>query len=351
MKDNTRSKAEQLKEILLERIRQGVYPVGSKMPSIRELVKSEKMCKATVAQVLNSLNESRYIKLENRRAAKVLRCPAKYRIGLFYMISAMRNSYFWDEFFRGIRDEIRNNPGFELVEFFNPRYGRSFYPAEVDGTLVMGSNDVKALASDGSEITGHPMVYVYNCPDTGEFCGVTSDFSQAMQEYIRQMHLQGCRKIAYVRLKADNRASNNKLYWFRHTARKYNIETVEININFMSHYCEEIGSECKRLFSEKECIDGIILSTDHFAQPVLRAAYECGKKIPEDIKLAGVDNLSDSAFMTPALTSLEIDRYQQGKTAVKMMIRRILDPGAALEQRLFPAHPVYRESLKEKTDN
>lgn len=348
MKNNLESKAGQLKNILLERIRSGEYPVGSKMPSIRELVKSENMCKSTVAQVLNILNDSGYIKLEHRKAAKVMKRPAKYRIGLFYMLSGVKYNFFWGEFVRGIRDEIKRHPDFELTELFNPRRGCSFDPSGLDGTLIMGSKGIKAIAPDGTEIKDHPSVYVYTCPAEGDFRGVTSDFSQAIQEYIRQMHLQGCRRIVLVRRVEDNKSSNSKLFWFRYAAEKYNIKATEINLTDTNTAKAEIYREFLRLFAEKESVDGIIVTSDQYALPVYRAAHECGKKIPDDLKVAGVDNLSDGVYMTPSLTSLELDRYRQGEAAVRLLIKRILDPEAQFEQMIFPAHPVYRESLAKK---
>ena len=345
MNRTTPSKSGQLKEMLLDKIRSGEYPVGGKLPSVRELVKEYNMCKFTVSQVLGSLHEKGYIHLEHRRAAKVLRCPAKYRVGLFYMSSGIRYSFFWGEFLRGIHDEMKEHPEFELVELFNPGTGRSFDPSGVDGTLIMGSNDAKAAAANGKEITDHPMIYIYNCPQEGSFSGVTSDFSGVMQEYIRTMHSQNCRRVLFIDRIQNNSAAEDKLRCLRSAAEKYGVELRVLTFERSGDVKDTVFRRICELFNESGHPDGIILTSDQLAAPVFRAAHECGKKIPQEIKVAGIDNLSDGKFMSPSLTSVDLDRYDQGREAVRMLIDRIRDPKKPFEHKMFPAKIVYRESL------
>ena len=345
MHRTTPGKSGQLKEMLLDKIRSGEYPVGGKLPSIRELVKEYNMCKFTVSQVLGSLHEKGYIHLEHRRAAKVLRCPAKYRIGLFYMSSGIRYNFFWGEFFRGIHDEMKEYPEFELVELFNPKAGRCFDPSGVDGTLIMGSNDAKAVAANGKEITDHPMIYVYTCPQKGCFSGVTSDFSGVMQEYIRTMHSQRCRNILFIDRVQNNSAAKDKLHCLRSAAEKYGLELRVLTFERDGDIQDAVFSRVCELFNERATPDGIILTSDRLAAPVFRAAHECGKKIPQEVKVAGIDNLSDNKFMVPSLTSVDLDRYGQGREAVRMLTDRIRDPKKHFEYKRFPAKIIFRESL------
>lgn len=345
MKNSTQTKAEQLKNILLEKIRSGEYPVGSKLPSMRVLVKTYSMCKFTVAQVLNNMSEKGYILQENRRAAKVLKCPARYKIGLFYLSSEIQYKSFWGEFYRGIHDEVKTHSDFEIIDIIDTDFARRFDPAGLDGTLVMGSPGTRAVTANGVVAEDHPMVYVYNCPTDKKYCGVTSDFSEAMLQYISLMHSQGCRKIIYVNRMQNNNVTENKLKWLKHAAEMNNTAIEIMDFAPDDLIKENIYSKFLSLFSAENSIDGVILTSDKFAGPVFRAAYECGKNIPQDIKVASIDNLSDGAYMIPTLTTLELDRYAQGKAAAQMLIGKILEPDSVYGPRFFPAHPIFRESL------
>ena len=62
---------------------------------------------------------------------------------------------------------------------------------------------------------------------------------------------------------------------------------------------------------------------------------ELGKKIPEDIKIMGFDDIYISKYLNPELTTVRQDAYEMGRQAAGMLIRYI-DQGMPLTDRILP---------------
>ena len=48
-----------------------------------------------------------------------------------------------------------------------------------------------------------------------------------------------------------------------------------------------------------------------------------GLEIPEDISIIGLDNIALTEIVSPELTTIELERYKIGKTAMEMLLNRI----------------------------
>ena len=81
----------------------------------------------------------------------------------------------------------------------------------------------------------------------------------------------------------------------------------------------------------------------------MRAARRLGKRVPEDLAVVGFDNVPESAYYCPALTTIQQDQYNVGKVAVEEMTR-IVEAGwqglEAVEPKSIMLSPtlVVRES-------
>jgi DNA-binding LacI/PurR family transcriptional regulator len=65
--------------------------------------------------------------------------------------------------------------------------------------------------------------------------------------------------------------------------------------------------------------------------------YACqkGLRIPEDLGVVGFDNIAESAFFWPPLTTVQQDQYNVAKVAVEEIIKII----ESNRQRLEPSKP------------
>ncbi len=56
---------------------------------------------------------------------------------------------------------------------------------------------------------------------------------------------------------------------------------------------------------------------------VIQIAMQKGLRIPEDLGIVGFDNIPESAFFFPSLTTIQQDQYHIGKVAVAQIIQLI----------------------------
>ena len=79
----------------------------------------------------------------------------------------------------------------------------------------------------------------------------------------------------------------------------------------------------------------IFCAVDFYALKVLRYLYEQGYRVPEDISVVGIDDVSISHLITPALTTVRIDRDRMIREGLEMLdaMRR----GEKCESRMLSA--------------
>jgi DNA-binding LacI/PurR family transcriptional regulator len=77
---------------------------------------------------------------------------------------------------------------------------------------------------------------------------------------------------------------------------------------------------------------GIYAFNDEYALPLMGALNDRGIRIPQDIAIIGTDNVSFSAFVRPALTTINIDNVALGQRGIEMLVA--LDKGKPLSADL-----------------
>ncbi len=69
--------------------------------------------------------------------------------------------------------------------------------------------------------------------------------------------------------------------------------------------------------------DGVVCTTDSVAHGVLRGLAEAGLDCPRDVRVVGFDNLSDSNYTVPSLTSIDPDDEGLVAAALGMLVERM----------------------------
>ena len=83
------------------------------------------------------------------------------------------------------------------------------------------------------------------------------------------------------------------------------------------------ASAMARLLDQYPEMDAIFVGNDQMALGVIRFATEQGLRIPLDLGLVGFDNIVESAFFSPALTTIQQDQYRIATLAVEEIIKII----------------------------
>lgn len=97
--------------------------------------------------------------------------------------------------------------------------------------------------------------------------------------------------------------------------------------------------------------DAVQASSDQAAIGALKALNEMGIKVPEDTAVCGFDNLFTGTLVTPAITTVDVPRYEMGVTAMDALLRLIDDKSAKPECQYLRAYTIIRASSKKEVES
>ena len=101
------------------------------------------------------------------------------------------------------------------------------------------------------------------------------------------------------------------------------------------------------LFKERVAFDAVFTLNDSLGLGALRALGEAGVRVPDDVAVMGFDNIDESRFSVPSLSSVESGRDQIAQVAVEMLLERIKEKGDRIPPRQILAD--YRIVGREST--
>ncbi|MEV4111779.1 LacI family DNA-binding transcriptional regulator [Nonomuraea sp. NPDC049695] len=83
----------------------------------------------------------------------------------------------------------------------------------------------------------------------------------------------------------------------------------------------------RRLADSGVAFDGVFCVTDTVAIGALRGLADSGLRVPQDVKVIGFDNISESSYTVPSLSSIDPDHSLMAGTAVGFLVGRIAEKG------------------------
>lgn len=88
----------------------------------------------------------------------------------------------------------------------------------------------------------------------------------------------------------------------------------------------------------------IFVANDQMALGVLLALHERNRRVPEDVSVIGFDDVPDSAYFTPPLTTVRQDFDRVGRASLRLLLDQI-EAGARSGGRVVvPSQLVVRRS-------
>lgn len=98
------------------------------------------------------------------------------------------------------------------------------------------------------------------------------------------------------------------------------------------------GYDAGKQLAQRRDVRAVFVANDQMALGVLRAFYEAGLRVPEDVAVAGFDDIPESAYFTPPLTTVRQDFAEVGRKSMEMLLHQIAGSGAAGVRR-FTVQP------------
>ncbi|MEV4102019.1 LacI family DNA-binding transcriptional regulator [Nonomuraea sp. NPDC049649] len=105
------------------------------------------------------------------------------------------------------------------------------------------------------------------------------------------------------------------------------------------------GYEAGQSLARMSGVTAVFVANDQMALGVLRAFIEKGVRVPGDVSLVGFDDIPESAYFSPPLTTIRQDFGAVGRQSIGVLLRQIENGGPLASERLVvPPTFVHRAS-------
>ena len=115
-----------------------------------------------------------------------------------------------------------------------------------------------------------------------------------------------------------------RTHGFHRAVREHGMSTAKSIVHELSPSIEGAFSDMLEIIDSGTPLAGAYFAdNDLIAIGAIKALKLRGYKIPEDITIAGFDNISEGRVIDPALTTIDVPRKFMGETAATQLIREI----------------------------
>ncbi|MBN2499488.1 MAG: LacI family DNA-binding transcriptional regulator [Anaerolineales bacterium] len=130
----------------------------------------------------------------------------------------------------------------------------------------------------------------------------------------------GCQKIAFVAGPQRSYSGKRRLDGFR-TGLRAHEQVVDPALVVHCEPDQRGGyTAALNLFAEHGDVDAVYAYNDLVAVGVIQACRELGKRIPEDVALIGADDIPLASLITPALSTMGVDKEKIGSLAMQALL-------------------------------
>ena len=295
----------------------------------------------TRQRILTAIQELGYIPDRNARS---LRTQKTYTIAA--VIPDITNPYY-PSFMRGIQD-VAESHNFDLITYNSDGIFEkevkclcSIQYNRVDGLITalfydhndfLLGLDIPVVKLDLKPKGAHPFDIVY------------FDNIAAARIVVNHLIAKCYLPIAMI-AGIPNTPADQRSIGYRQALEEHNIP-VDENLVIRGNYAEKGGYEAmQKLLEQPRRPRAVFAANDLMAMGAMLAIHEAGLRIPQDIAIAGVDDIPAARLVNPPLTTINQFQENIGRRAAEMLFERIdgtvLEEGRTVE---YPFEFVIRES-------
>ena len=335
---------------------------STRLPTIKDVARLAGVSYQTVSNVINGeakvTDETRArvqaaveeLGYQPHAAARTLRSGRSRIIGL--MIPDTQNPHFWDTV-AGAEDEALQNGYNLLLATSSMDAGREKQVFEaltqqnLDGIIPLLTYPDK-LVAELTELRRRNVPIALSA--SGAFMPeldidvVQMHFEDATRELMDHLLDLGHRRIAFIWGVGRSDLASDRITAYKNSLRSAGITFDPRYIAVCHHALRDGYHAAEKLLALSPRPTAIIGVNDLMAFGAMQASLRGGLRVPEDISVAGFDDLPMSSLLSPPLTSGRADGAEIGRQCVRMILERIRNPDRPAQRVHFPTRLIVRGS-------
>jgi LacI family transcriptional regulator len=192
--------------------------------------------------------------------------------------------------------------------------------------------------------TGTPMVRLSPGTQGSKQYSVATNDREISAEMTRYLASLGHRKIAFIKGHPSHKAVGNRYLGYVDGLQQSGLEFAQALVEDGDNSFGSGEAAGGRLLQLKDPPTAIFAANDDMAAGVIRAAALLGVNIPEQVSIAGCDDISLARQLCPTLTTIRQPLASMAERAAQILIRNAHDESPLHGAEIVPAQIEIRES-------
>jgi len=332
------------------------------MATISDVARRAEVSEATVSRTLNNND---YVKSETKQ--KVFKAVEELGYTPSLLAKGMRNkktktfgifipnfgNLYYTELLGFIEEEARKQGYIAIIctgQMNGERenaYIDHLLSRQVDGLILCCYTSILENIALTKNITKKTPIVVTDQPSAGRpVSAVYVDGYNGFKKLVSYIINLGHKKIAMIRGRHYYPCSEMRYKAYLDTLKGFGIRIREDFI-IESEFTAAGGyNAAKQLLTGNEKPSAIVGANDIMAIGALKYANEHHFLIPEDVAVAGFDNIPLTSLVTPQLTTIQVPIQKIAEEAVRLLVRKIKNNRAHNREKVFEAELIVRQSTE-----
>jgi DNA-binding LacI/PurR family transcriptional regulator len=345
-----------------DEIKSGRWKPGNQIPSESQLMQEFSTSRITVTRALQELESRGIIYRIKGKGSFVAEVKQKKHSIISLIIPHKANFLYGGEQYTRSICNFSQEKGYFCSVHYSEQSSRKereilehLQEQNIAGIILypINSNNVDIISS--MLINHRPMVLLDRQLDEIECSSVESDNLNGTYEIVQYLIEMGHRSIAYIGAN-DSHSSRERYRGYCHALFNNGIPVTQNLV--IDHYNELFDHEKQEILDPSETdrillnileankkLSAIFCINDQIALHVMAAAERQGIQIPEDLSIAGFDNLPFIQTLSKRLTTVEQDFNAIGKHCVNLLTNQIEGKSQRPENIIVKTQLIVRSSV------
>lgn len=328
-------------------------------PTQKDVAQRAGVSRSTVSYVLNDQTELKIpISDETRKRvmdaiaelgyepdarAQSLRSGSTNIVGV--IIPILHNPFFW-QILSGISESLQE-AGYSLHLAHHPldlqqeaNTIRELTRQPVDGFILLAAAKyLLPRLTDYLQKSGRPVVEITAAK--AKFDHVVHTYADGTRELLGHLLELGHRRIGFIYGISKEVQGFDRLLIYREVLAEQGLQPYEMHCG---ESLEEAYQAARVMLDNPDRPTALLVINDMLAVAVIRAANDLGLVVPDDLSVAGFDDIPFSNFIFPRLTTVSGMAEDSGRDAVRLLLNRFANPDLPQQVTKAPVRLIVRES-------
>jgi DNA-binding LacI/PurR family transcriptional regulator len=134
----------------------------------------------------------------------------------------------------------------------------------------------------------------------------------------------GCRRIGHITGPFFVTIAQDRVRGYKKVMKHQGLEVDDERMIARGDYTHKSGyMAMKELLRKMPDIDGVFAANDQMSVGALKALFEAGKRVPQDVKMIGYDDVFIASVLDPPLSTIHVQKYRMGKNAAELLLTQL----------------------------